>query len=130
MDLDDHNAALEPFSSCRMISAAEYTRSLCIPGGFNWHRAVHTVLVHFKLAFLLPAADLLVRGDVVSGQDVQDVDAFGPLGGSAFVYLALRDALSPLHLYSIGASSKWLPSVLWFAAGPMLGLICWVCFQM
>lgn len=100
MELDANTASKGPWGQCRMTSLPDYVRTLRIPGDFNWRKAVHTLLVHFKLPYLLPFADMMVKQ-----QDEKDgpVDVMGPAGGSPFIFQILRDALSPLHLYALGA---------------------------
>jgi hypothetical protein len=99
MALEPENAAKGPWKDVKLISVPDYVRTLHIPGDFNWRKAVHTILLHFKLPFLLPVADL-----AVPQSSEEQPDVFGPVGGSPFVYALLRDALSPLHMYGIGAT--------------------------
>jgi hypothetical protein len=80
MELDKNILKEEPFKQCRIMSVPDYVRTLCIPGNFDWRRAIHTILVHFKLYLLLPVADLFVknRSEGKSGDD-----PFSPIGGAA-----------------------------------------------
>jgi hypothetical protein len=103
MELDDATAQRGPWKDCKMASLPDYLRTLLIPGDFNWRKAVHTLLVHFKMPFLLPVADMLVKG---SEDEDEHVDVMGPVGGSPFAFAILREALSPLHLYGISAISQ------------------------
>lgn len=109
MKLHAENATRAPFAGVKMISAADYAAALRIPGDFNWHKAARTLLVHLGLNFLLPLTTLAGGGSAQedsTAADAADAAAPDPLaavGGSDTVYAVLRDSLSPLHLYAIGA---------------------------
>ena len=114
MHIDAEVAAQEPFAGCRLLSASQFVASLDVPGGFNWHKAARTVLVHLKLTLLLPVVDIFLSRAEAAGGGLPSAT----LGPSAFVYLFLRDAVSPLHFYSLGAllllASGWHPPlILW-----------------
>ena len=97
MELQEEVLQQEPLKDVRMRSATEYCASLEVPGGFNWQRAVHTLLVHFKLSLLLPLSDVFVKKP-------KDIEKDGPSKGSSeLAYLILRDAMSPLHFFGLGA---------------------------
>jgi hypothetical protein len=86
MELDKEILNEEPFKRCRIMSVPDYVQTLCIPGNFVWRRAIHTILVHFKLNLLLPVADLFVnnRKEGKSGDDT-----FSPIAGAALLIVWL-----------------------------------------
>jgi hypothetical protein len=93
MELDGSILNEEPFKQCRIMSVPDYVRTLCIPGNFSWRRAIHTILVHFNLVMLLPAADLLVK----SNKDDSGNDPFSPVGGAAPIACSVHALLMMLH---------------------------------
>ena len=110
MELDDKALKQEPFSQCRMMSAPAYVRTLRIPGNFDWRRAIHTILVHFRLYMLLPVADLIVRKHSTGG--VQD--PFEPVGGAPWTQpslLFVGHASSCFITMSGLASARFLPAM-------------------
>jgi hypothetical protein len=78
-------------------------RGWCIAGGFNWQRAIRTLLVDKNLSVLLPLTEFLPF-------QKQVVDPFAAIGGQRKVYRMLREAFSPLHLAAIGIvpRASWL----------------------
>lgn len=68
---------------------------MSLAGGFNWQRAIRTLLVERKLAVLLPLTEFLPFQRAL-------VDPFAQVGGQHKVYRMLREAFSPLHLAALG----------------------------
>ena len=101
MELEHGNLHKGPWATHRLVSLADYLRSLRIPGAFNWRRAVHTLLVRLGANALLPAADFAVPGGK-KGLQQGPPDVLEAAGGSPFVFAVLRDALSPLHITALG----------------------------
>lgn len=100
MDLHEGNCKKAPFNQVSMVSATDYAAALRLPGNFSWKRAMKTALVKSELKMLLPLTDLMARPD-------GPVDPFAFLGGSKRAYSMMRDTLSPLHLYALGARPSW-----------------------
>lgn len=110
MKLHTDNVKRAPFNRAKMVSAADYASALSVPGEFNWPKAARTLLLHLGLNFLLPLTSLVRSGDVKEegrAANAADPDPLAAVGGSDTAYAVMRDALSPLHLYALGA----LPSV-------------------
>jgi hypothetical protein len=99
MNLDRDTCSQAPFVSVPMLSAADYVASLRLPSGFDWRSALQTLIVRLGFPLLLPATDFVPGG----GGGSRDADPFAALGGSGVLYSIMRDALSPLHLFAIGA---------------------------
>lgn len=96
MDLHVENCKKEPFNKVTMVSMTDYVAALNLPNKFSWRRALKTALVKSELKMLLPLTDLMSRSE-------DPVDPFAFLGGSNKAYSMMRDTLSPLHLYALGA---------------------------
>lgn len=99
MELDGDALKQDPFKECRMISMPAFVRTLRIPGNFDWRRAIHTILVHYKMTMLLPVADLAVRKHHTEGGD----DPFKPVGGAP---LPLHVLACPCLLASAACPGK------------------------
>lgn len=98
MNLDRCNSIKPPFSNCKMVSASDYVSALSIPGNFSWPKAVRTLLMRMHMPILLPFTEML-GGSRKQGDGPGD--PLAALGGSFMMNLLVRDALSPLQLYSI-----------------------------
>ena len=104
MDLHEENCKKAPFNQVPMVSATDYAAALKLPGNFSWKRAMKTALVKSEMKMLLPLTDFMARPE-------GPVDPLAFLGGSKQAYSMMRDTLSPLHLYALGALAAPIFSV-------------------